>query len=620
MKTNEESGATIIIVLVVLATLVVFVGAALSYTETLARQVERSNVMQQAQEIGDGAVELAFASWREICRESGDQALPTASFQSIPLPTQANFPGVPNFTASAAPSSAPATVLSNFRVQAVDPQITTVDGFGGSSLSATAVPPPGIGQSPGQTSVYYLATADVVLPALGNPVRVNVRRVFQKQTISPWNWAVFYNDTLEMQPSPPMNVTGWVHTNDNLYTAMSTLTFDTKATFSLNWYDAFAPGDPRAPGGSSPAAPGTPNYPANLPPAQENPQLPFGFDPTDLSAGDNANDTDGYHELLEEPILQAGSYAPDTSQDDPLLGKRFYDQAGIKVLVDASDNVTLVDSSYNVITAASTGNDHALYTIFTNAITTGASIQDNRENASVRLVTVDMGAVNTGIQAATANGTLTSFNGIIYVNDTSADPTGQNSALKRGVMLKNGATLPPGGLTVASNNPVYIQGDYNTGASSGVQPASDASTSDPTNPTVSGYTRQPALVAGDAVYVLSNAWQNANSFTDLSTRTAVNTTINTAILAGIVPSANNTYSGGAENFPRFMENWSGAAFTYYGSMVELYNSQQATGSWGQANVYNPPTRQWYFDTNFYTNPPRGALTISNYIKQRWYIQ
>lgn len=617
---QDEQGSTIVIVVVVLATLVVFVGAALSYTQTLGRQVSRTNAMQQAQEIGDGAIELAFSSWREICRENSNQSLPTSSFQSIALPTQANFPGIPNFTASAAPSLSPATILSNFRVQAVDPQITTVDGFGDSSLNNHTVPPPGIGQSPGQNSAYYLATADVVLPALGGPVRVNVRRVFQKQIISPWNWAVFYNDALEMQPAPPMNVTGWVHTNSNLYTAASTLTFDAKSTFSLSWQDAFAPGDPRAPGGSNPVTPGAPNWPSNLPPAQVNPQLPFGLDPTALSAGDNANDNSGYHELIQPPILHAGSNSPDTTQADPIAGSRYYNQAGVKVMVDANNNVTLVDSNYHTITSTSTGNDAALYNIFTSAITTGSTIQDNREGATVRLVTMDVGAVTNGLQAAQANGSLTNFNGVIYIDDTSADPTGQNASLKRGVMLTDGAILPNGGLTVTSDNPVYIQGDYNTGASAGVLPASDAATSDPTNPTVSGYTRQPALVAGDAVYVLSNSWQNANSFTDISTRVASNTTVNTAILAGNVPSANNNYSGGAENFPRFMENWSGTTFTYYGSMVELYNSQQATGTWGKGNVYNPPTRQWYFDTNFYTNPPKGSLMLANYIKQRWYIQ
>ena len=44
-------------------------------------------------------------------------------------------------------------------------------------------------------------------------------------------------------------------------------------------------------------------------------------------------------------------------------------------------------------------------------------------------------------------------------------------------------------------------------------------------------------------------------------------------MAGIVETANNDYSGGVENFPRFLENWSGSTFTYNGSMVVLYLSQ-----------------------------------------------
>src|SRR5207244_6119342 len=134
-----------------------------------------------------------------------------------------------------------------------------------------------------------------------------------------------------------------------------------------------------------------------------------------------------------------------------------------------------------------------------------------------------------------------------------------------------------------------------------------------------GYTRQPSSVIGDAVNILSNAWIDANSFSGLSSRTANNTTVNTAILAGIVPSAGNVYSGGAENFPRFLENWSGKTLTYYGSMVELYQSQQAIGRWGASNVYNPPTRQWYFDPNLQVYTPPGSLAVFSYAKGRWFL-
>src|SRR5207249_4570218 len=86
-----------------------------------------------------------------------------------------------------------------------------------------------------------------------------------------------------------------------------------------------------------------------------------------------------------------------------------------------------------------------------------------------------------------------------------------------------------------------------------------------------------------------------SAFAGTSSRIAGNTTVNAAIISGIVPTAaaggDGSYSDGAENFPRFLENWSNATLTYYGSMVELYQSAQSTGEWGKANVYSPP-RGW----------------------------
>ena len=173
--------------------------------------------------------------------------------------------------------------------------------------------------------------------------------------------------------------------------------------------------------------------------------------------------------------------------------------------------------------------------------------------------------------------------------------------------------MPTTGLTVASSNPVYIQGDYNTG---GNPPSNSGNYS---QPQVAGYTRAPCAVIGDAINILSNAWDDSNSTASLSSRVASNTTINSAIISGIVPSANNYYSGGAENFPRFLETWSGKSLTYYGSMVELYQSRQSIGRWGSANVYNPPNRQWFFDTNFQVNTPPGTLMVYSYTKGRWFL-
>jgi hypothetical protein len=90
-------------------------------------------------------------------------------------------------------------------------------------------------------------------------------------------------------------------------------------------------------------------------------------------------------------------------------------------------------------------------------------------------------------------------------------------------------------------------------------------------------------------------------------------------LAGIVPSSNNVYSGGAENFPRFLETWTGKTLTYYGSMVELYLSKQAIGTWGKGNVYDPPNRQWFFDKTFRVYTPPGSLMVYSYVKGQWFF-
>jgi hypothetical protein len=151
---------------------------------------------------------------------------------------------------------------------------------------------------------------------------------------------------------------------------------------------------------------------------------------------------------------------------------------------------------------------------------------------------------------------------------------------------------------------------------------SNASSSNPLQPYETGYTPEPAAVMADAVTILSNSWTNSASTNGVHSRLASNTTINTAILSGNVTSgAGFTYSGGAEDFPRLLEDWSGKEFTYYGSMVQLFKSMQATGVYQYpGNYYYPPTRQWYFNVSYYTSPPPGTFTVIDYVKSRWFIR
>jgi hypothetical protein len=161
-----------------------------------------------------------------------------------------------------------------------------------------------------------------------------------------------------------------------------------------------------------------------------------------------------------------------------------------------------------------------------------------------------------------------------------------------GVVLTNGGQLPPNGLSVVTPDPLYIVGNWNVTNSSGqgmVQTYNVADT-------------LPSAVFADAVTILSSAWNPVYSSSNISYRTAAPDTVNAAILTGNVPSNGSYYSGGVENFPRFQENWSGVNFYYNGSMVEMFQSRIANFPWpGTGTVYNPPTRDWAFDTNF-SNP------------------
>ena len=614
------------------ATLMVIVGVAAEYTMNINRNVRRSNTLESAIATGDSCLDILFGNWRSICRQPGNvnQALPTNSFTSIPLPTSSLFPNIANFGARVAdyygtsPLPNPPTI-SNFKVVAVDAEWTA-------SL-ATATPIPMLGPSgTTTTAVYnYVASADITLPTVTGNVVAKVRRVLQRQQTSPWNFAIFYVDPLEIHPGPQFTVTGSVHTNSNLYTAHNTLTFANKVTFASDWFIGFMPGDGQHPG----ETPQSPNYPSNLPPARAQALQPFGMDSTSLfNTTDSNPNNDSYHELIEPPV--AGSPDPMAAMTPPA---RYWDQANVVIQVSDNpssstkgfdgtkgDDLVIIgtpnsDGTVTSLGPPASGPDNRttaqknLYNALTGAISTNQTIQDNREGASIRVATLDVSQLEipasgnptykAGIAAITAAP-------IIYVYDKSA-----TSGARRGIRIKNGTKIPTSGLTVVSNNPVYIQGDFNTG---GTPPSDSGNPSDAITPQVSGYTRAPASILADAVNILSNSWSDSQSGTMPA---ATNTTVNVAIIAGTVPTApvggDGSYSGGAENFPRFLEDWSSATLTYYGSMVELYQSKQSIGEWGKANVYSPPTRQWYFDTNFQTKLPPGSIAIYTYLKGRWYV-
>jgi hypothetical protein len=604
---TANSGSSLVVVALTIATLAVIVGVTLDYSSNVNRLVQRTTTLQTAVSAADATVEKLFTNWRAICRATPTTPLATNAFTSIPLPSSSdlNLPNSGSFSKAGANADLSDEYDANYSVSNV--KIVAVDGTLQSLATAATAPPPAVGMA--QTGVVnttsasynYVASADVTLPTLRGNVVAKVRRVFSKQQLSPWNWAIFYVDPLEIHPGAPMTVTGWVNTNSNLYTAHNTLNFADKVTYASDWFINFMPGD-----GQHPETPTNPSWLSNLPPARDLAMQPFGMDSTAIfSTTDTNPNNDSYHELIEVPTA---------GYTDPMVSSRYWDQASVIIKVDAGNNVTIGSPNSNgTITVFNSSNP--LYQMFNGAITTNQSIQDNRETASIRLVTLDISQIENNTSGLSPTYKSSAFNGIVYIYDSSNTPS-----TRRGVRILNGTKIPSMGLTIASGNPIYIQGNFNTGGN----PASNGSPGDPTNPQVAGYTRAPCSILADAVNILSGSWNDANSSAGTSSRVASNTTVNTAILGGIIPTAapggDGSYSGGAENFPRFLEDWSHAVFTYYGSMVELYNSKQSIGEWGKPNVYVPPTRRWYFDSNFRVNPPPGTLMVYSYMKGQWALQ
>lgn len=267
-----------------------------------------------------------------------------------------------------------------------------------------------------------------------------------------------------------------------------------------------------------------------------------------------------------------------------------------KKKVTTTTYTTNIVSSYgtNVTTAYYTATNYYFYSFVTNV-----TFYDYREGKTVQAVQVDVGRLNAWLTNTTDVGG-NAYDGFNSSGSTSKghninslyvySSVGLNGATLPAVRVTDGARLPSAGLTVATPLPLYVEGDYNI-TTDGIH--FSKSLGDTTH-TV------PASLLGDALTVLSSSWSdNYNSGTSVNSRTPVSTCINAATLEGIVPSNGSHYSGGVENFLRLLESWSGSTtLTYNGSIVVMFYSQYATGYWGQGNVYNPPNRQWGFDTNF----------------------
>lgn len=211
---------------------------------------------------------------------------------------------------------------------------------------------------------------------------------------------------------------------------------------------------------------------------------------------------------------------------------------------------------------------------------------------------------------------------------------------RRALKLVNGGrgNLPANGtqgLTVASENPVYIQGNYNActnavpNQGNNFEPACVGGVGFGNTP---GVDHVSAAVIADAVTLLSNAWNDIRSFvnphnadtaglTSADARHATTTWYRLGIIGGkglnFQRPTNNARDhadfgtdGGAHNFLRYIEHWD-ATLNYRGSIISFFTSRQAVGTYKCCNiVYTAPTRGFNFDVEFLNPnllPPRTPM-------------
>jgi hypothetical protein len=570
--------------------LTTFIALSLQRTSFNARLANRDRETMKALAAADGGLEQTYSQWQQVITPMVSQLPTDADLATVTAPTQELHPGF----------AAANVTFSNF-------DLYTEDYLGNpdpkpSSLYMKSVP--GY-KGWGGNATFYAASLQATLPVAGASVHAQVRRHFQRTIMPLFQAAVFYEGDLELHPGPNMTISGLVHTNSNLYaTAYSKLRFMTNVSY-VGKYSESVPYNHESP-------PNAPYWADNLPSAtsatksQQLSQVdriePFGISPSLLFNSTDSNpNNNGFHELIEPPSASA----PDPAE---IAALRLYNQATLKIQIDSSkpstdpNRVRILDSKNAPIDAA-----NILKVL---GAMTSETIFDRREASKINVTSFDMKVLD---QVA---GQVKGFNGVVYIHDIGSG--------KNAVRLQNGSYIK-NDLTIASDNAVYIQGDFNTGGNSGLNgshnpsavPSNTGNANNDQSPVANGYKKASIAVAADAVMILSNNWSDANSASDISKRKASPTTVNAAILSGNVPTTSASLSGGAHNFPRFLEDWSGQDFTYWGSLVQLYTSESFNGKWGTGQIYSPPGRRWNFDPQFLHRPPPGFIAGTQYSRGRW---
>lgn len=626
----------LIIVMLALGIMVLIFASLLSLSSANSQITARNNLFNQSENAAESATENIVAS---MMRDFQDANLGTASSYATLFPPTNGWPIYYGFGCTNGDPSSSTNYAASVWIGSVSTAATNLDTqFGGlygfvqpCVIASTATP---LGQGQDLSATIYQAIQFARIP------------LFQ--------YAIFYNMDLEINPGAGMTINGRVHSNNTIWatgagSGSSLLTFTTNVEAATGIFYQRSTNDPSSPRSGnvlfvySNSINPDPNanvmtLPIGSVSANNNPTnvmavlnpAPAMYAPPSYSAAYNGPGTN-YLENDADLIVSnpatglAGTLGANilVYYQNPNNSPHYLFQVLPDILV--SSNVAGAPPVTNVVFAG--------YSFVTNV-----SFYDYREHATVQALQINVGAFNTWLANTNPVGSSNSavnyifpafgvtnhyadLGGLQYNQLNNSGATSKAHAINSiyaynavqpiggsqlpAVRMFNGQQLPTNGLTVVTPQPMYVLGDYNTTTNGTV--FSRSVLGDTTN-------TYPAGLFADAVTILSSSWNDSdNALTSLAVRNPTSTTINAATLEGIVPSDGAYYSGGVENFLRLLENW-GGTLTYNGSIVVMFPSEYATNHWlPTGNYYNAPTRNWGFDPNF--NQSTGLPPLTPQVKQ-----
>ncbi len=371
-----------------------------------------------------------------------------------------------------------------------------------------------------------------------------VNRIVELTMTPLFQYMIFYKGDLEILPGPNMILEGRVHSNRDIYVgAGATLTVATDYFRSTGEILRKRKNNGTTSGGT-----------INIKVHQQSTYETMGTS-EDSSNSDWLTLSDKW-----KGTVQSGAHGV-KAVEAPSVGtiKAFDPVTGEKGYYHANADLVIVDDQAYVDGSSSP-------TPLPPGTIVERTMYDGREGKNITVTDIDMGLLNSS--------GLFPTNGVIYAYRTDA-----SAAQPNGIRLSNASELAAP-LTVISEDPVFVKGDYNT------------------------VNKKASAVIADAVNLLSNSWNDSKTSGTLPKASA--TTYNLAMITGTVPTPDGggNYSGGFENLPRFHEAWSGVPATIRGAFANIFDSEIGKGNWRYGgDVYKAPIRDWRFDPDLLTNQP-----------------